>query len=101
MLSAQTYEDLGVSAYRSKNALVGNLGEFLRAIREGAVKPGSALVVESLDRISRQGIDEGYDLIKGILKSDVRIVTLTPRAGVRPGRDPQPEQRRARNPADH
>jgi DNA invertase Pin-like site-specific DNA recombinase len=77
-LSAQTYEDLGVSAYHGKNALVGNLGEFLRAIRQGGVKPGSALIVESLDRISRQGIDEGYDLIKHILKSDVRIVTLSP-----------------------
>jgi DNA invertase Pin-like site-specific DNA recombinase len=77
-LSAQTYEDLGVSAYHGKNALVGNLGEFLRAIREDAVKPGSVLIVESLDRISRQGIDEGYDLIKHILKSGVRIVTLSP-----------------------
>jgi DNA invertase Pin-like site-specific DNA recombinase len=77
-LSGQTYEDLGVSAFRGKNALVGNLGEFLRAIREGSVRPGSALIVESLDRITRQGIDEGYDLIKQILKADVRIVTLSP-----------------------
>ena len=36
------------------------------------------LLVESFDRISRQGIDEGYDLIKGILKAGVRIVTLSP-----------------------
>src|SRR5262249_13798159 len=77
-LSPHTYEDLGVSAYRGKNALVGNLGEFLRAIGSGAVKAGSALLVERLDRISRQGIDEGYDLIKKILKAGVKIVTLSP-----------------------
>jgi DNA invertase Pin-like site-specific DNA recombinase len=77
-LSEQTFEDLGVSAFRGKNALVGNLGEFLKAVKSGAVPPGSVLIVESLDRISRQGIDEGYDLIKRILKAGVVLVTLTP-----------------------
>src|SRR5262249_48072455 len=77
-LSTKTYRDLGVSAFRGKNALVGNLGEFLKAIDSGAVKPGSALTVESLARITRQGIDEGYDLIKKILKAGIVIVTLSP-----------------------
>jgi DNA invertase Pin-like site-specific DNA recombinase len=77
-LSQATYRDLGVSAWRGKNALVGNLGEFLSAVKSGAVQPGSALIVESLDRITRQGIDEGYDLIKKILKSGVLLVTLSP-----------------------
>lgn len=73
-----TLHDLGVSAFRGKNALVGNLGEFLKAVERGTVLPGSILIVESIDRISRQGIDEGYDLIKGILKRGVRLVTLSP-----------------------
>ena len=30
------------------------------------------------DRISRQGIDEGYDLVKSILKRGVKIATLSP-----------------------
>src|SRR5215469_5636971 len=77
-LSTASYRDLGVSARRGKNALVGNLGEFLKAIESGAVKPGSALIVESLDRITRQGIDEGYDLIKRILKAGILLVTLSP-----------------------
>src|SRR4051812_15809519 len=77
-LSKETYRDLGVSAFKGKNALVGNLGEFRRAVTEGGIKAGSVLIVESFDRITRQGIDEGYDLIKGILKSDIRIVTLSP-----------------------
>src|SRR5262249_3596149 len=78
LLSDKTYEDLGVSAFHGKNALVGNLGEFLRAVQSGTVPPGSVLIVESLDRISRQGIDEGYDVVKRILKAGIRLVTLTP-----------------------
>jgi DNA invertase Pin-like site-specific DNA recombinase len=77
-LNAATYRDLGVSARRGKNALVGNLGEFLKAVQSGAVRPDSVLIVESFDRITRQGIDEGYDLVKSILKAGVRIVTLCP-----------------------
>ncbi len=77
-LSDKTYEDLGVSAFRGKNALVGNLGEFLRAVKSGTVPTGTVLIVESLDRITRQGIDEGYDLIKRILKAGILLVTLTP-----------------------
>src|SRR5215471_15381363 len=32
-LSDQTFEDLGVSAWHGANALVGNLGEFLKAVQ--------------------------------------------------------------------
>jgi DNA invertase Pin-like site-specific DNA recombinase len=73
-----TLHDLGVSAFRGKNAAVGNFRTFLEGIETGKVAPGSVLIVESFDRISRQGIDEGYDLIKRILKSGIRIVTLSP-----------------------
>src|SRR5204862_6491823 len=57
-----TLRDLGVSAFRGKNAAVGNFRTFLDAVKAGKVAPGSALIVESIDRISRQGSDEGYDL---------------------------------------
>lgn len=79
-----TLRDLGVSAFRGKNAAVGSLRTFLDAMKETSdgkparVKPGSVLIVENFDRISRQGIDEGYDLVKSILKAGVVIVTLYP-----------------------
>jgi DNA invertase Pin-like site-specific DNA recombinase len=73
-----TLRDLGVSAWKGKNADVGNLRTFLDAIQTKRVVPGDVLIVEALDRITRQGIDEGYDLIKRILKAGVRIVTLSP-----------------------
>jgi DNA invertase Pin-like site-specific DNA recombinase len=78
-LSSDTFRDLGVSAFKGKNALVGNLGEFLKAVASGAINPPCVLIVESFDRISRQGSDEGYDLVKKILKSGVLIQTLEPR----------------------
>src|SRR5215813_5101953 len=70
--------DQGVSAFRGKNALTGNLGVFLQAVKRGTVKPGSVLIVESFDRLSRQGIDEGYEVVKRILKAGVIIMTLSP-----------------------
>jgi DNA invertase Pin-like site-specific DNA recombinase len=73
-----TLKDFGVSAFHGKNAAVGSFKTFLEGIKTGRVPTGSVLIVESFDRISRQGIDEGYDLIKGILKSDIKIVTLSP-----------------------
>jgi DNA invertase Pin-like site-specific DNA recombinase len=78
VLSQDTYRDLGVSAFKGKNALVGNLGEFTRAIESGAIKSSSVLIVESLDRISRQDVDTGFQLVSGILRSGVDVVTLAP-----------------------
>jgi DNA invertase Pin-like site-specific DNA recombinase len=70
--------DLGVSSFHGENASQGELAGILEAIRLGTIPAGSVLIIESVDRISRQGIDEGYDLCKKILKSGVFIVTLTP-----------------------
>src|SRR5262249_10931772 len=38
--------------------------------------PGSYLLVEKVDRITRKGLDEGSDLLKAILKAGITIVTL-------------------------
>jgi DNA invertase Pin-like site-specific DNA recombinase len=77
-LDASLYADRGVSGFRGANAATGALGDFLSAIKSGAVKPGDVLIVESLDRLSRQDIDEAYDLFRGILRTGVEVVTLDP-----------------------
>lgn len=71
--------DLGVSAFHGKNATQGKLAAFLEAIKQGKVCPGSVLVVESLDRLSRNQIGKALTLFLNILESDIKIVTLTPR----------------------
>ena len=71
-----TYEDLGVSAYRSSNANVGKLAEFLEAVQVGQVRPGSYLLVESLDRISRDHAFDAQHLLSGMIQKGVTVVTL-------------------------
>jgi DNA invertase Pin-like site-specific DNA recombinase len=71
-------EDLGVSAFRGKNAEVGSLSVFREAVRSGRVAPGSILIVESLDRLSRDAVDEAYDLFRGIIRAGITIATRTP-----------------------
>src|SRR6267142_865492 len=51
-----TFTDLGVSAFRGKNAKTGELRAFLDATEAGLVLEGSYLLVESLDRLSRDTI---------------------------------------------
>jgi DNA invertase Pin-like site-specific DNA recombinase len=73
-----TLHDLGVPAFKGRNKHAGALRKFLDAIRDGRVKPGAILLVENLDRLSRQGVDEAYDLFRTILKAGVQIAVLRP-----------------------
>jgi DNA invertase Pin-like site-specific DNA recombinase len=76
-LDTQSYRDLGVSAYRGKNAIEGKLGTFLTAVDTGKIAKGSYLLVESLDRISRAQVDEALELLLSIVRRGIKIVTLT------------------------
>ncbi|MEH6471012.1 MAG: recombinase family protein [Halopseudomonas sp.] len=69
--------DLGVSAFSGANVDQGALGGFLVAIEQGAVKEGSYLLIESLDRISRQKVASALELFLGILRKGIIIVTLS------------------------
>jgi|GEM_PF-945961 len=70
--------DEGISAYRGKNAKQGAMSDFLDACKIGRVRPGDYLIVESLDRITRQSLGLAQALIQQILVAGVNIVTLTP-----------------------
>jgi len=70
--------DLGVSAFRGANAAIGQLGGFLKAIESGHVKPGSVLIVESLDRLSRDKLVAATHMVTGILLKGISIVQLHP-----------------------
>ncbi|WP_158675362.1 recombinase family protein [Thiohalobacter thiocyanaticus] len=72
-----TFEDLGVSAYRGRNAREGSLGLFIGAVEEGQVLPGSYLLVESLDRLSRDTVMEAFKLFSQIIDLGITIVTLS------------------------
>ncbi|MBK5654604.1 MAG: recombinase family protein [Rhizobium sp.] len=70
------YEDLGVSAFKGANVRDGKLGLFLEAVRSGAVAPGSYLLVESLDRLTRQELAKAQSLFLSIIQGGINVVTL-------------------------
>ena len=71
-----TYEDTGVSAFRSQNSKTGALREFLKAVEGGLIEPGSFLLVESLDRISRDQIMAAQGIFLQIVSAGINLVTL-------------------------
>jgi DNA invertase Pin-like site-specific DNA recombinase len=75
-LVAGPFEDLGVSAFKGANVTEGKLGSFLKAVEEGKIEKGSYLLVESLDRISRQEVRKSLGLFLQIIDLKINIVTL-------------------------
>lgn len=69
-------EDIGISAFTGANITQGALGRFLEAIEAGSVEPGSYLLVESLDRITRQSLVAAQSLFLRIIESGINLVTL-------------------------
>lgn len=74
-LDSHSYRDLGVSAFKGKNAEAA-LGAFLRAVESGIIPRGSYLLVENVDRLSRQAVTTALDLFLRITRSGITIVTL-------------------------
>src|SRR6266568_3959242 len=68
--------DAGVSAYRGKNARTGSLGGFLEAVNKGYVPRGSYLLLENIDRLSRDDILEAQTLFQQLILSGINVVTL-------------------------
>ncbi len=68
--------DLGVSAYRGRNATEGALAGFMTAIETGRIPAGATLLVESLDRLSRTEILDALALFTNIIRASITIVTL-------------------------
>lgn len=76
LLDESSFRDLGHSAYRGSHAEIGGLSQFLEAIETGYVKPGDYLLIENLDRLSRQSVDEAYELLRRICNKGISVVTL-------------------------
>ena len=59
--------DLGVSAFDRSNVTKGSLGIFLKLVQQGKIEPGSYLLVESLDRLSRAQVMDALQIFLEIL----------------------------------
>lgn len=70
-------EDIGVSGYKGYNSLKGNLRKFLDAIDEGKIEKDSILLIESLDRLSRDEVFKSLLLVNSITDYGIKVVTLS------------------------
>ncbi|SHE88699.1 Recombinase zinc beta ribbon domain-containing protein [Microbulbifer donghaiensis] len=71
-----TYSDLGVSAFRGKHARAGALKAFVDAVEARHIERGSWLLVESLDRITREQLAEAQARITTLLSLGITIATI-------------------------
>lgn len=71
-----TLEDLGVSAFRGKNATQGQLGCFIDLVQSGLVEPNSILLIENFDRLSRQKIIKSTRIFSDLLSQGIDIAIL-------------------------
>ncbi|MER8652315.1 recombinase family protein [Mesorhizobium sp. M0586] len=70
-------KDEGVSAFRGKNIQDGKLGEYLASVKAGKIVFGSSLLVENLDRLSRQDAFKTMaTIIYELLQAGIILVTL-------------------------
>lgn len=69
--------DEGLSAYHQKHVKHGALGLFLAAVETGTVEPGSVLVVEGLDRLSRAEPIQAQAQLASIINAGISVVTAS------------------------
>jgi DNA invertase Pin-like site-specific DNA recombinase len=72
-----TLRDLGRSAYKGAHAKFGALKAFLDLVEKGEVPRGSYLVVESLDRLSREAVLDALPRLLDLIAAGITVVTLT------------------------
>ena len=69
--------DEGLSAYHQRHVKQGALGVFLKAVDEGRIPPGSVLVVEGLDRLSRAEPIQAQAQLAQIINAGITVVTAS------------------------
>ena len=67
--------DAGVSSFRGKNVKEGALGDFIDAVKAGAIPSGSYLILEAWDRATRQDLLTANQLLTTLLNLDIIIYT--------------------------
>lgn len=82
----ETLQDVG-SGYHGKHVKFGALGGFLDLVKRGAVAKGSYLIVESLDRLSREAVIDAQLQLLNLLKAGITVVTLIDGAVYSEGKD--------------
>jgi DNA invertase Pin-like site-specific DNA recombinase len=70
------YQDLGISGYKGKQNL-GALGRLKSAVANGNIQPGSILLIENFDRLSRENPVIANTQFNNLIAAGITIVTLS------------------------
>ncbi|MEY2114781.1 recombinase family protein [Rhodanobacter sp. FW106-PBR-R2A-1-13] len=71
----RNYVDEGVSSFKGKNRISGELATMLEAVAKGHIRSGDYIVCESIDRLTREGWEVATDLIRGFVKKGINLYT--------------------------
>lgn len=73
----ESYRDLGLSAFKGIHRIKGALAQFLALVEAGEIDRGSVLIVENLDRLTREDVLEAVALFLRIINVGVAVATLS------------------------
>lgn len=73
---SEKFRDEGVSAFSGANSQTGKLALLQQQLATGEIAPGTILIVEALDRLTRQALQQAIGLMMNLVNSGLVIVTL-------------------------
>lgn len=72
----KSLEDIGVSAFKGRNRTHGILKNFIELVKENKIPNGSYLLIENLDRLSRDKVLNALSLLLELISAGIKVVTL-------------------------
>ena len=77
-LSEESFADEAVSGFRGRNRKFGALGNFIAKVKAGEIEEGSYLILEHLDRLTRDHPWQASELLQELVKLGIVVITLKP-----------------------
>jgi len=75
----ESVRDLGLSAYSGAHRTKGALGAYLGMVDRGEIPRGKVLMIESLDRLSREAVIDALQQFMALIQAGIIIATLADR----------------------
>ena len=76
--------DDGVSSYRGQNRIKGKMGLFLQKAEQGRIERGTRLIIENLDRFSREPAMKAMSSLNRLLEAGIHVVLLESNREIKP-----------------
>jgi len=76
--------DDGVSSYRGQNRIKGKMGLFLQKVDQGKIERGTRLIIENLDRFSREPAMKAIASLSKLLEAGIHVVLLESNREIKP-----------------